>query len=55
MNVALSELPRFHLPAGRLGDHLTGGIIIAPTLGYMERAYADARAYGWSRSRSSSC
>jgi phytoene dehydrogenase-like protein len=48
MNVALSELPRFTcLPAS--GDHLTGGIIIAPTLAYMERAYADARATGWSR------
>jgi phytoene dehydrogenase-like protein len=48
MNVALSELPRFTcLP--EMGDHLTGGIIIAPTLGYMERAYADARATGWSR------
>ena len=48
MNVALSRLPRFTcLPEP--GDHLTGGIIIAPTLAYMERAYADARAYGWSR------
>jgi phytoene dehydrogenase-like protein len=48
MNVALSELPRFTcLPEP--GDHLTGGIIIAPTLAYMERAYADARATGWSR------
>jgi phytoene dehydrogenase-like protein len=48
MNVALSEPPRFTcLPEA--GDHLTGGIIIAPTLAYMERAYADARAYGWSR------
>ena len=48
MNVALSQLPRFTcLPEP--GDHLTGGIIIAPTLGYMERAYADARAHGWSK------
>jgi phytoene dehydrogenase-like protein len=48
MNVALSELPRFScLP--EVGDHLTGGIIMAPSLAYMERAYADARAYGWSR------
>ena len=48
MNVALSELPRFTcLP--EMGDHLTGGIIIAPTLAYMERAYADARAAGWSK------
>ena len=48
MNVALSELPRFTcLPEP--GDHLTGGIIMAPSLAYMERAYADARAFGWSR------
>src|SRR6202012_2965413 len=48
LNVALAELPRFTcLPEP--GDHLTGGIIIAPTLAYMERAYADARAHGWSR------
>ena len=48
MNVALSELPRFTcLPEP--GDHLTGGVILAPSLAYMERAHADARAYGWSR------
>jgi phytoene dehydrogenase-like protein len=48
MNVALSELPRFScLPEP--GDHLTAGIVMAPSLGYMERAYADARAFGWSK------
>jgi len=48
MNVALSEAPRFTcLP--QAGDHLTGGIIMAPSLAYMERAYMDARAFGWSR------
>jgi len=48
INLALSELPRFScLPEP--GDHLTAGIIIAPSLAYMERAYADARAHGWSR------
>jgi len=48
MNVALSELPRFRaLPAA--GDHLTAGIIIAPSLDYMDRAYLDARAHGWSK------
>jgi phytoene dehydrogenase-like protein len=51
MNVALSELPDFTCLPGRQGaDHHTAGIIIAPTLGYMERAYFDARSYGWSRS-----
>jgi phytoene dehydrogenase-like protein len=48
MNLALSELPRFTgAPAGE--DHLTGGVIIAPSLAYMDRAHADARAFGWSR------
>jgi phytoene dehydrogenase-like protein len=48
MNVALSDLPRFTcMPEP--GDHLTAGIIIAPSLQYMERAYDDARAFGWSR------
>ena len=48
MNVALSELPRFScLPDA--GEHLTAGIILAPTLSYMERAYFDARLHGWSK------
>ena len=50
MNVALSELPSFTaLPGTALGDHHTAGIIIAPSLAYMDRAYGDARALGWSR------
>ncbi|HXW75730.1 MAG TPA: NAD(P)/FAD-dependent oxidoreductase [Steroidobacteraceae bacterium] len=50
MNVALSELPDFTcLPGRTLGDHHTAGIIIAPTLAYMERAYFDARSRGWSQ------
>ncbi len=48
MNVALSELPRFTCKP-EPGDHLTGGIIVAPTLPYMDRAYADARTHGWSK------
>jgi phytoene dehydrogenase-like protein len=48
MNVALSELPRFTVKP-EPGDHLTAGIIIAPSLAYMERAYDDARAHGWSK------
>ncbi|WP_374470637.1 phytoene desaturase family protein [Phenylobacterium sp.] len=48
MNVALSELPRFTVKP-EPGDHLTAGIIIAPTLAYMDRAYMDARVHGWSR------
>jgi phytoene dehydrogenase-like protein len=49
MNVALSELPDFRcLPGKAMADHHTAGIIIAPTLAYMERAYFDARTRGWS-------
>ena len=48
MNVALSALPSFTaLPDD--GDHLTSGIIIAPSLAYMDRAWHDARESGWSR------
>ena len=48
MNVALSRLPDFSVLPGQ-GDHLTAGIIIAPDLGYMDRAWRDAREHGWSR------
>jgi len=48
MNVALNALPSFTALPGA-GDHLTAGIIIAPDLGYMDRAWLDARAHGWSR------
>jgi phytoene dehydrogenase-like protein len=45
MNVALSGLPRFScLPEE--GPHHAAGIILAPSLGYMDRAYLDARAGG---------
>jgi phytoene dehydrogenase-like protein len=48
MNVALSELPSFTSLPGS-GDHLTAGIIMAPSLTYMDRAHAEARLHGWSR------
>ncbi len=48
MNVALSDLPSFTALPGP-GDHLTAGIILAPSLGYMDRAWSDAKQYGWSR------
>src|SRR4051812_38534648 len=42
MNVALSELPTFSvLP--QPGEHHGSGIIMAPSLDYMDRAYLDAR------------
>ena len=50
MNLALSELPSFTaLPGRTLADHHTAGIVIGPSLGYMDRAYNDARAHGWSK------
>ncbi len=48
MNVALSALPSFTALPGP-GDHLSAGIIIGPSLGYMDRAWQDARQFGWSR------
>jgi phytoene dehydrogenase-like protein len=51
MNVALSELPDFSALPGRApAEHHASGIIIAPSLDYMEQAYFDARSFGWSRS-----
>jgi phytoene dehydrogenase-like protein len=50
MNVALSELPNFTaLPGRNAADHHTAGIVIAPSLSYMDRAYTDARVQGVSR------
>jgi phytoene dehydrogenase-like protein len=50
MNVALSRLPSFTaLPGSEPGDHHSAGIILAPSLAYMDRAYQDARTFGWSR------
>jgi phytoene dehydrogenase-like protein len=50
MNVALAELPDFTvLPGKSLADHHTSGIIMAPSLAYMDQAYLDAKAAGWSK------
>ena len=50
MNVALSELPDFTcLPGKAMAEHHRSGIIIAPTLDYMDRAFTDARRFGWSK------
>jgi phytoene dehydrogenase-like protein len=48
INVALNALPSFTALPGA-GDHLTAGIIMGPSLGYMDRAWQDARTHGWSR------
>jgi len=50
MNVALSELPDFScLPGKQQQTHHSSGIIIAPSLRYMEQAYFDARQQGFAR------
>jgi phytoene dehydrogenase-like protein len=52
MNVALSALPDFTCApndaSGAAQPHHASGIIMAPTLRYMEQAYFDARTHGWS-------
>ena len=50
MNVALSQLPDFVArPGTHAQPHHSTGIIMAPSLAYMDRAYEDARRDGWSR------
>ena len=49
MNLALGELPSFScLPGRTAAEHHGTGIVIAPSLAYMERAFMDARRSGWS-------
>ena len=49
MNLGLSELPSFAaLPGRDAAEHHGSGIVIAPSLAYMERAFFDARLNGWS-------
>ena len=48
MNVALSELPDFCGLGTQQQPHHGAGIILAPSLDYMHRAYEDARATGMS-------
>lgn len=48
LNLALSGHPRFaHAPPGE--EHLKAGIVIGPSLAYMDRAWRDARENGFSR------
>jgi len=50
MNVALSALPDFTaLPGRQAQPHHSSGIIMAPSLAYMEQAYFDAKTHGWSK------
>lgn len=49
MNVALSELPKFScLPSEGLAPHHSAGIVIGPSVDYLDKAYLDARTRGWS-------
>ena len=49
MNVALSELPDFTSRPGKTAqDHHGSGIVIGPSMDYLERAYLDAKRDGWS-------
>ena len=49
MNVALAELPDFTCrPGTEAADHHRSGIVIGPTLDYLENAYLDARRGKWS-------
>jgi phytoene dehydrogenase-like protein len=48
MNVALSGLPHFAAHP-EPGAHLASGIILAPSLAWMDRAWQDSVERGWSR------
>ncbi|PIE15789.1 MAG: FAD-dependent oxidoreductase [Rhodobacterales bacterium] len=51
MNVALDRLPQFScLQQPRATEnHLTGGIVIAPTMDYIDQAYRDAKQFGYAK------
>lgn len=49
MNVALDNLPDFTcMPGTTPAPHHGAGIVIGPTIGYLDRAYLDACRDGWS-------
>jgi phytoene dehydrogenase-like protein len=48
INVALSELPQFSAAPGA-GPHHASGIVFAPSLASMDRAWRDAEAQGFAR------
>ncbi|NKB35338.1 MAG: NAD(P)-binding protein [Pseudomonadales bacterium] len=51
MNVALKEIPRFSCfenQSRTSDDHLTSGIIIGPSMDYLDSAFNDAELNGWS-------
>ena len=51
INVALAELPDFHcLPGTQAQPHHASGIVFAPSLAYMDRAWRDAEEKGFAAS-----
>ena len=51
INVALSELPDFTAAPGKQPQpHHASGIVLAPSLAYMDQAWRDAESHGFSRS-----
>lgn len=48
MNVALSALPRFACQP-EPGPHLSSGIVMSPSLAWMDQAWRDAFDHGWSK------
>jgi len=51
MNVALKALPKFTCLESQTrggAEHLTGGIVIGPTIEYLDKAYFDSKSQGWS-------
>jgi phytoene dehydrogenase-like protein len=52
MNVALSAIPNFtcfEQQARSTSAHLTAGIVMAPSTDYLDKSFADAKAFGWSK------
>ncbi|MEX0644389.1 MAG: NAD(P)/FAD-dependent oxidoreductase, partial [Parvularculaceae bacterium] len=50
MNVALSELPDFScLPGKEAAEHHRSGVVIGPSVEYLDRSFLDARIYCWSK------
>lgn len=52
MNVALDRLPEFTCLNNKIPsniDYLTGGIVIASTCEYIDKAYLDSKMNGWSK------
>ncbi len=52
MNVALKEMPKFtclQKQERATEGHLTAGIVMAPTMAYLDKTFSDAKAFGWSK------